>query len=566
FYWVTLQTRVILDQPHLRGIKKALEDLPGDNLEIGGLVMNANVLGFNAIKLQNQARSQIAFRTLALLTSNLEPLTEQQLCHALAISHILDDKDRLELSEDEIPEMKSIIESCMGFIRVNPVTKIVTICHFDIANYMKCNWDVLFARDRNIRLIKICLTYLSLSVFSSGQCRQLNELDSRLKRYPFFEYASRNWGYHARQALSSDPAASQDTVSSIMQFLSNRGNLDASLQVRNRRHEKHQPLENDRGLNSSNGEELQGLTPLYIAATHGLTAVIQRIFDENPNLISQNPSQGESALSEAAEKGWEDVVILLLEAGASPTSRSKSPVISAARNGFHHIVEILQNQQTLLGKQEVVKALHDAAARGQIDVIVQLLDSGVDPNSSYGSSALTAATRAGHLQAVSLLLSYGADLNRPHQSPSEDIPLHQAARAGHPDIMELLLDHGAQLDCQDSTGRSALFECIDEKKLEIAVVLLQHGIDISKKDIKGSSVLHSAVSLGAIEHTRLFLDNGVEVNSRNDDNLTPLHLASMDGNIAVMEILLNNGADIDAASHKRKTPLAYAVHSGKEKM
>src|SRR5947207_1509724 len=43
-----------------------------------------------------------------------------------------------------------------------------------------------------------CLLYLSFDMFSEGYCRSDEELELRMQKYAFLEYAAQNWGAHAR--------------------------------------------------------------------------------------------------------------------------------------------------------------------------------------------------------------------------------------------------------------------------------------------------------------------------------------------------------------------------------
>ncbi len=88
----------------------------------------------------------------------------------------------------------------------------------------------------------------------------------------------------------------------------------------------------------------RGYTPLHVAAIIGREENVAAILETGPDLEVPAPGTGPTALHLAAENGHFGVVKLLLEAGASPNSRSGSgstPFYRAARNGSIPVMEIL---------------------------------------------------------------------------------------------------------------------------------------------------------------------------------------------------------------------------------
>ena len=152
------------------------------------------------------------------------------------VYHVLDSNKGLsKLSEDAIPNPLSIIECCMGLIAIDPVTEVVALAHFDIAQYMEKYWEHLFSWREKLMLANITLAYLSMDAFSTGPCRQADAFIRRLEMYPFLEYASRHWGYHAREAMSLRDANAEQgklkCIGDVNRFLDARVNLDSSLQI-----------------------------------------------------------------------------------------------------------------------------------------------------------------------------------------------------------------------------------------------------------------------------------------------------------------------------------------------
>ena len=546
------------------------------------------------IRLQGKARSQIAIRTLALLTIAVAPVTAGAVCHALGVAYVLDfDKASQELSEDEIPNSSSIIECCMGLIVTDPVTDIVTVSHHDIAQHMRENCNVFFPGEK-ARLARTSMAYLSLVAFSSGPCRQASAFSKRLEQYPFLEYASRHWGHHARVALLLEENHA-DIRRYVDRLLQSRENLESSLQVADVEPEAREALLRGKRQGFTLDTKSFGrISELQVAARHGLTMSVQRILKTNPRTVSSRDAYGTSALHEAAQAGWGDIVRMLLDAGAEPfpiddeektpfyyaaksghieitstlqdypaitdLERLRSPVFHAARNGHKRTVAPPRGHNEALALEE---AFCDAAEEGNAVVLERWLRAGVNPNySKNGISALTIAIQGGHDNAVRVLLANNTDCSCPDRSPSHQIPLHQAIGHSNVDIAAMLLDHGANIKTRDEFERTALFETLNTPDLDGAVLLLARGIQLSPADREGDTVLHQAAPRGAVEHASLYLDQGIEMNVLNNAGLTPLHLATHCEHYRLVDLLVRKGADVNIADPNGRTALMYVASAG----
>ncbi|XP_075266672.1 cyclin-dependent kinase 4 inhibitor B-like [Opisthocomus hoazin] len=100
--------------------------------------------------------------------------------------------------------------------------------------------------------------------------------------------------------------------------------------------------------------------------------------------------------------------------------------------------------------------LANAAARGDLQRLRELLDGAADPNAvnSYGRTPIQ-VMMLGSPRVAELLLERGADPNRPDPRTG-CLPAHDAARAGFPETLALLHRAGARLDLPDGRGRLPL--------------------------------------------------------------------------------------------------------------
>ena len=85
-------------------------------------------------------------------------------------------------------------------------------------------------------------------------------------------------------------------------------------------------------------------------------------------------------------------------------------------------------------------ALICAAQYGHDDIVKMLIEAGADVNSE-GRSALLQAAREGRVDVVKMLIEAGADLNS--KDKDGRTALSRAAGTGHADIVKMLEDNGA---------------------------------------------------------------------------------------------------------------------------
>jgi ankyrin repeat protein len=181
-------------------------------------------------------------------------------------------------------------------------------------------------------------------------------------------------------------------------------------------------------------------------------------------------------------------------------------------------------------RTSVTKSIHEAASRGDLQTIKELLncDDGLATSTdNRGNTALLLAASNGHTDVVQALLCSKADPN----TKNDDgwTPLHTAVQKGHRSVAELLL---------------------------------AQKIEINTKNDHGMTALHIAAARNEKAMVELLLAKHADPNARNEERWTPLHLAVAGGGQDAAELLLPNNAEVNAVDAGGWTPLRYAKEKG----
>ncbi|XP_072169135.1 uncharacterized protein [Diadema setosum] len=229
--------------------------------------------------------------------------------------------------------------------------------------------------------------------------------------------------------------------------------------------------------------------------------------------------------------------------------------------------------------------LLEAAARGDIDEVRNLLESGVDPNmgNEDGLTALHQSCIDNNESMMRLLVEKGADVNVTDRELWT--PLHAASTCGHRHLAQFLISRGAELLAINSDGNMPYDICEDEATLDYIEsqmatqgitqdqidelrevlpnemlndmqTLFKEGGDLEFRDSSGATPLHIAVANGYEKVVQYLLSHNVDVASRDDDGWQPIHAAVCWAQADIITMLVESGADLEARTHNDETPLS----------
>jgi ankyrin repeat protein len=324
------------------------------------------------------------------------------------------------------------------------------------------------------------------------------------------------------------------------------------------------------GASSSIANTL-GVTPAYLAATHGHAPILKRLLDAGVSVDSAD-STGDTLLMAAVRTGSLPAVTLLLDRGASINTAEPelghTALMWAVRENRAEILRLLLARGAAIEAKTRVGA--KLAARppgaGGGSHGVGIVRSGVPPQGEQlptpgGMTPLLFAARGGILDAARQLVAAKANVEA--ADPNGITPLMMAITNGHVDVARFLLDAGANPQTADWWGRTPLWAAVEVRNLDMRPSATDNGID---RD-------------AALQLVDALLAKGADVNARVKEfppqrrymlplgslewvdftGQTPLIRAAQSADVTVMRRLLAKGADPTITTFHGTTALMAAA-------
>ncbi|KAF5986977.1 ankyrin protein [Fusarium bulbicola] len=505
----------------------------------------------------------LAKKVLFWIARAKRELTVRELQHGLAMSSV-----QREPCEADLPFDETLVTVCAGLVAVDEAKKTIQLVHYTVQEYINQRPCQLLPVTE-LDIARACIAYLLFSSFEGGYYDSWYDMEDRLKPYPFYHYAAKNWGHHARD--------SSITVDELVEHFNPGTQLMKSVCVL---------LVRESSISGTGfcPTPPRSTSRLHIAAYFGLENIVQKLL---LTCSQADPTDdfNRTPLSYAAEQGYETVIELLIDNGADKDSRGtgkyehegRTPLSFAAEKGHEAAVRTLINRGACLHlacDTEFGRGwtpLSYAAQCGHMAVVTLLLESGAELEyDNSGRTALSRAAEKGHKDIVILLLKQGAnpDLHMTCSNEFGRTALSFAAQNGHQDIVRLLLNASTNdLDSTDRSGISPLSYASNGGHENIVSLLLEQGansnpqphpIEGYRRFIFPDTPLSCAASNGHDAIVHLLLEGGANVDSGRER--TPLSFAAEKGHKSTVQLLLKSGATAD--SGQDRTPLFFAAQNG----
>ncbi|CAH1125778.1 unnamed protein product [Ceutorhynchus assimilis] len=292
-------------------------------------------------------------------------------------------------------------------------------------------------------------------------------------------------------------------------------------------------------------------TAFLLAAWLGKNEVMKLLIDEKVDVDTKD-KYGRTALHLASYAGHCDCVSLLLQHGADVNIQDKqmsvTPLHCAASMGHLGCLKLLIKYGAHVNVGiEKMSPLHYAVQNLAVDCVKALLESNAIPNTPqvYSEAPLHVAAAFGNVEAIELLLQYGAAVNV--QSGVDKLtPLHLAAEQGYPSCVQLLMDAGAIVNSTNRKKQTPLHLAVLSQCTETMELLLQKGANPNAPDCDGRTPLHcSTVNVQRqCECVRTLLHYGANPNVSDAYGYTPMHSAALNEFSNCVVLLLQHGGDV----------------------
>jgi uncharacterized protein len=328
-----------------------------------------------------------------------------------------------------------------------------------------------------------------------------------------------------------------------------------------------------------------GLTALHHAARQGYLETARALIEGGADINQQTTGDGSTPLLTSAINGQFDVAMLLIEKGADPNipsnGNSVPPLWAAINTQWQPRTRFPQPQQMELQKAsylQVMEALLKAGAdpNGRIQAHPWYMvytgcgnrNCGLADNS--GSTPFWRAAYSVDLDAMKLLVKYGADPNIPTIAPQQAVrrggggpPGAGGQRQGGQGAPGALPGAGAGLVARDVGAGGAVAPTPDANQARFMAPPIPYGGP-------GAFPIHAAAG---VEYGEGFAGNahrhapggwmpvmkylveelGADVNARDNDGYTPLHHAAARGDNEMILYLVSKGADVTAVARSGQT-------------
>jgi len=314
-------------------------------------------------------------------------------------------------------------------------------------------------------------------------------------------------------------------------------------------------------------------TPLH----HVLESEAISSDDSNPNLLMVNllldcgadtntkTSLGESPLYIACSKGLTAVVQKMLQCGANVnvSKRQRFPLNAACKYKHTAVVELLlrEGADPNVPEESVYNcslALHLAAAGHSNELVNLLLNHGANINivDTSGNTALHHAM-------------YSVPPTR-HNSAHSLFPSTTTIHTSSQRVVATLLCAGADVNISNSRGETALFLAVKLGWLEIVANMLSHGGNPNVPVEENKNILGCACEIQNVKLAEILLKAGADPNQKADGTVSemitryvyyelPLCIAVKKGNCELATLLLNSGAEVNMLNSSEQSALYLAL-------
>lgn len=288
-------------------------------------------------------------------------------------------------------------------------------------------------------------------------------------------------------------------------------------------------------------------------------------------------AQGQTGLHLAAIKNAAKAAAALIEYGADPLAGMKDnpdhkPMEDAIRFNGVKAAGILMKADgyPFDARVDEKTLLHYACAKNRADLVMTLIENGMDPNAQTenGATPLIIALVREHRNLVDVLLEIPAVVQNIEKhivctDEKRRTVFALAIDFQQTEAVQKMINSGANVNAVGQDGMTPLMRAIDAKDLKLIHMLVSAGADINKFDDEKRSPLHYIFWFSTELSDDERIDLGFKLVDYGADVDTALLLVSLHGFGGCIDRLLDMSANVNARDPKTgRTPLIEAVRSG----
>ncbi|KAL7929360.1 ankyrin repeat-containing domain protein [Trichoderma chlorosporum] len=322
-----------------------------------------------------------------------------------------------------------------------------------------------------------------------------------------------------------------------------------------------------------NSQDSQKKSPLYLAVEFGHKDFVQQLVKLPHVKVNTKGYRDLTPLQVACKKGREDIVEILLDAGAAIEAGGDGTTAlhCAVQEQMESTVKLLTARGADVNFVNIhgLTALHTAAQMGYSAIFEYLLEGGADVNAGAGTRVGTplhaASARIDGNPLIQRLIDMGAAIDE--TNTEGETPLHLAATFGKQRNIELLTNNGANRDARDGRGSTPLLLSVSDTRekqpKECLRLLIRLGADVRLADEMGRTLLCLVARdenlANAIPE---LLEAGAAIEEASDDGYTPLHQAAWYKCTEGIKLLVEHGGNVEAVNNDGDTPRMIAERGG----
>jgi ankyrin repeat protein len=296
-------------------------------------------------------------------------------------------------------------------------------------------------------------------------------------------------------------------------------------------------------LNRLNGHDKDGNTPLHLAAAGGNTSTLRYLLHAGSNFRSSN-ARGEYPLTLAARYGRNDTAKLLLQScSALKCEEIMTSALTAGIMGRQvNTTSLLLRSGAPVSGGENEKPIHIASRMGYKEMVNLLLQHGASLTSrtDSGNTPLHLASEAGHLSLVKYIVELQRDglysLNY-----EKETPLHLAARNGKDSLVTYFAETGCNINAASADGATCLHVVCENGHFITVECLLKHDAEVNAVNYSEQTPLHIAAKWGQTKIVELLALHNANFSLRDKDGIMALLAASINRHQETVMFIVQHG-------------------------